>query len=183
MSESPISSPQDPPVLTVVVVEDHPLMREAVIAAIETEPTMRVVGQAEDGVTAVAEVLRCRPDVVVMDLFLPKQGGVAAITVIKEQAPAVQILALTSATDETIFLAALQAGATGFLIKDSRRSDLIDAIRQVAQGVAVATPHMNSALVRRVAEGYVLPEAFSTREREVLRLVGLGATNNEIAEQ
>lgn len=168
--------------LTVVVVEDHPIMRDALIAAIETEPTMRVIGHAGDGMAAVAEVLRCQPDVVVMDLFLPKQGGVAAIAAIKEQLPAVQVLALTSATDETVFLAALQAGATGFLIKDSRRNDLIEAIRQVAQGIAVATPQMNSALVRRIAEGYKLPEAFSEREREILRLIGAGATNNEIAE-
>ena len=168
--------------LTVVVVEDHPIMRDALIAAIETEPTMRVIGHAGDGMAAVAEVLRCQPDVVVMDLFLPKQGGVAAIATIKEQLPAVQVLALTSATDETVFLAALQAGATGFLIKDSRRNDLIEAIRQVAQGIAVATPQMNSALVRRIAEGYKLPEAFSEREREILRLIGAGATNNEIAE-
>jgi DNA-binding NarL/FixJ family response regulator len=173
----------EPNLLTIVVVEDHPIMRDAVIAAIETETDMRVVGEAEDGVGAVAEVLRRRPDVVVMDLFLPKQGGVAAITAIKEQLPEVQILALTSATDETVFLAALQAGATGFLIKDSRRRDLIDAIRQVAQGAPVVTPQMNSALVRRIAEGCTLPEAFSAREREILRLVGAGATNNEIAER
>jgi DNA-binding NarL/FixJ family response regulator len=183
MNEPPASQSNEPHALTIVVVEDHPLMREAVIAAIETEPAMRVVGQAEDGVAAVAEVLRCRPDVVVMDLFLPKQGGVAAITAIKEQAPAVQILALTSAADETVFLAALQAGATGYLIKDSRRGALIDAIRQVAQGIVVATPQMSSALVRRTVEGYTLPEALSARERDLLRLIGAGATNNEIAAQ
>ncbi len=167
--------------ITVVVVEDHPIVREAVVAALENEADIRVIGQAADGVTAVAEVLRCRPDVVVMDLFLPGQGGLAAIAAIKEQAPHVQILALTSATDETVFLAALQAGATGYLIKDSQRRDLIDAVRAVAQGVSAVTPRMAGALVRRVAEGYVLPAGLTAREREILQLVGSGATNHEIA--
>lgn len=169
--------------ITVVVVEDHPIVREAVVAALENEADIRVIGQAADGVTAVAEVLRYRPDVVVMDLFLPGQGGLAAIAAIKEQAPHVQILALTSATDETVFLAALQAGATGYLIKDSQRRDLIDAVRDVAQGVSAVTPRMAGALVRRVAEGYVLPAGLTAREREVLQLVGSGATNHEIATQ
>jgi len=128
-------------------------------------------------------VLRCQPDVVVMDIFLPAQSGIAAITAIKEQAPHVHILALTSATDETVFLAALQAGATGYLIKDSQRRDLIEAVRQVAQGIRTVTPRMAGALVHRVAEGYVLPEALTERERTILRLIGVGATNHEIAEQ
>lgn len=169
--------------ITIVVVEDHPIVREALIAALENEADMRVVGQAADGVSAVAEVLRCQPMVVVMDLFLPGQGGIAAITAIKEQAPQVQILALTSATDESVFLAALQAGATGYLIKDSQRRDLIHAVRDVAQGISAVTPRMAGALVRRIATGGALPAALTEREREILRLVGGGATNHEIAER
>lgn len=167
--------------ITIVVVEDHPIVREALIAALENEADMRVIGQAADGVSAVTEVLRCQPMVVVMDLFLPGQGGIAAITAIKEQAPHVQILALTSATDETVFLAALQAGATGYLIKDSQRRDLIRAVREVAQGISAVTPRMAGALVHRIATGYTLPAALTAREREILRLVGSGATNHEIA--
>ena len=169
--------------ITIVVVEDHPIVREAVIMALENEADLHVVGQAADGLSAVAEVLRCRPTVVIMDLFLPEQGGIAAITAIKEQLPRTQILALTSASDETVFLAALQAGATGYLIKDSQRRDLLEAVRLVAQGVRTVSPRMDSALVRRVAEGYILPEALTERERETLRLVGAGATNHEIAVQ
>ncbi|HQY91321.1 response regulator transcription factor [Caldilinea sp.] len=175
--------PQQPPTIRVVVVEDHPIVRDAIVAALENEADFCVVGQAGDGLSAVQEVLRCQPDVVVMDIFLPAQSGIAAITAIKEQAPHVHILALTSATDETVFLAALQAGATGYLIKDSQRRDLIEAVRQVAQGIRTVTPRMAGALVHRVAEGYVLPEALTERERTILRLIGVGATNHEIAEQ
>ena len=177
-SSQPAAAP-----ITIVVVEDHPIVRDAVVAALENEADMRVIGQAADGVTAVAEVLRCRPHVVVMDLFLPGQGGIAAIAAIKEQAPRVQILALTSATDETVFLAALQAGATGYLIKDSQRRDLIEAVRLVAQGLTAVAPQFTSALVRRVASSYVLPEALTERERVILHLIGAGATNHEIAQQ
>lgn len=169
--------------VTVVVVEDHPIVREAVVAAIDNEPDLCVVGEAGDGFAAVEVVLRRRPQVVIMDLFLPGQGGVAAITILKEKLPQVNILALTSATDETIFLAALQAGATGYLTKDSQRSDLLAAVRQVARGERMVTPRMAGTLVHRVADGYILPDALTEREREILRLIGAGATNREIANQ
>ena len=158
-------------------------MRDAVVAAIDTETDMCVIGQAADGIAAVDEVLRCQPAVVVMDLFLPGQGGVAAIAAIKEKLPQVQILALTSATNETLFLAALQAGATGYLIKDSHRRDLLDAIRQVARGERAVTPQMASTLVQRVTAGYTLPAALTERERTILRLIGAGADNHAIAAQ
>ena len=172
-----------PAPIRIVVVEDHPIMRDAVIAAIETEADMRVVGQAADGYAAVSAVLHHQPDVVLMDLFLPGQGGVAAITAIKAQAPRVQVLALTSATDETVFLAALQAGATGYLIKESQRRELIEAVRLVAQGITAVAPQFASALVRRVASNYVLPDALTERERVILHQIGAGATNHEIAQQ
>jgi DNA-binding NarL/FixJ family response regulator len=174
--------PKSTPV-RVVVVEDHPLMRDAIVAAIETEADLCVVDQAADGITAVAAVLRSQPDVVIMDLFLPGQGGIAAIAEIKAKLPDVQILALTSATDEVVFLAALRAGATGYLIKDSHRSDLVEAVRQVARGDAAMSAHMSTTLVRHTAAGHLLPEALTPREREILHMVGAGAGNQEIAEQ
>ncbi len=169
--------------IRVLVVEDHPIVREAVSAAIDDEDDMEVVGQAADGIAAVEEAARCQPDVVVMDLFLPRQGGVEAIAQIKQTQPRVRVLALTSSTDETVFLAALQAGATGYLVKDSQRRDLLEAVRQVAQGINAVTPRMAGKVARRITDGYVLAEALTEREREVLRLIGEGATNHEIAEK
>lgn len=169
--------------IRVLVVEDHPIVREAVSAAIDDEDDMEVVGQAADGIAAVDEAARCQPDVVVMDLFLPGQGGVEAIAQIKQARPRVRVLALTSSTDETVFLAALQAGATGYLVKDSQRHDLLEAVRQVARGINAVTPRMAGKVARRITEGYTLAEALTDREREVLRLIGEGATNHEIAER
>jgi DNA-binding NarL/FixJ family response regulator len=170
--------------LRVVVVEDHPMVREAIVDALGAEADMQVVGEAGDGRAAVAEVLRLRPDVVVMDLFLPLQGGVEAIQQIKAQAPEIMVLALTSATDEALFVAALQAGASGYLVKDSERGALLAAVREVARGNTSISPRMVAKLVAHVnrqAGGQADP--LSERELEILRLIGSGATNQEIGQK
>jgi DNA-binding NarL/FixJ family response regulator len=170
--------------LRIVVVEDHPLVREAIVDALDAETDMQVVGEAGDGRAAVAEVLRLRPDVVVMDLFLPQQGGVEAIQQIKAHAPQIKVLALTSATDEALFVAALQAGASGYLVKDSERSALLTAVREIAQGNTSISPRMVGKLVAHVnRQGGAQAEPLSERELQILRLIGSGATNQEIAQQ
>lgn len=172
-------------VLRLVVVEDHPMVREAIVDALAAEADFVVVGQAGDGRTAVSEVVRLHPDVVVMDLFLPVQSGVEAIRAIKAVLPATAVLALTSATDEALFLAAMQAGATGYLVKDSERRALLDAVRQVADGATSVSPRMVAKLVaylNRQTSGQA-DHQLSVRERDVLRLIGGGATNSQIAEQ
>lgn len=171
-------------VLRVVVVEDHPMVREAIADALAAEADIAVIGQAGDGRTAVSEVLRLQPDVVVMDLFLPVQGGVEAISQIKAALPNTQILALTSATDESLFLAAMHAGATGYLLKDSEREALLKAVREVADGATSVSPRMVGKLVaylNRQTAGQA--DQLSEREREILRLIGSGATNPQIAQQ
>ena len=147
---SPVSTALPAP-LRIVVVEDHPMVREAIVDALAAETDMQVVGQAADGKSAVAEALRLCPDVVIMDLFLPVQGGVEAILQIKAQSPGVKILALTSATDEALFLAALQAGANGYLVKDSERSALLSAVREVARGNTSISPRMVAKLVAHLS--------------------------------
>jgi DNA-binding NarL/FixJ family response regulator len=160
------------------------MVREAIADALAAEPDMVVVGQAGDGRRAVSEVLRLQPDVVVIDLFLPAQSGVEAIGQIKAALPATQVLVLTSATDETLFLAAMQAGATGYLVKDSERTDLLAAVRQVAGGGTLVSPRMVAGLVAQLSRQTGRPaDALSEREREVLRLIGGGATNVQIAQQ
>ncbi len=169
--------------LRVIVVEDHPMVREAIIDALAGEADMVVVGQAGDGLQAVSETLRLCPDVVVMDLLLPVQGGVEAIRQIKAQRPAVKVLALTSGTDEALFLAAMQAGAGGYLVKDSQRHDLLHAVREVALGNSSISPRMMAKLVSHLSrQAGEQTDPLSEREREILRLIGSGATNQEIAQ-
>jgi DNA-binding NarL/FixJ family response regulator len=170
--------------LRVMVVEDHPMVREAIADALSAEPDIVVIGQVGDGRTAVSEALRLRPDVVVMDLFLPLLSGIEAIGQIKAALPDTQVLALTSATDEALFLAAMQAGATGYLVKDSERSALLEAVRQVAGGATSVSPRMVAKLVAYLNRQTVRQaDPLSEREREVLRLIGGGATNVQIAQQ
>ena len=177
-------NPTSPAVLRVVVVEDHPMVREAIVDALNAEPDMVVVGQAGNGRAAVDEVRQQRPDLVVMDLFLPVLSGVEAIEQIKAMQPSTQVLVLTSATDEALFLAAMQAGATGYLIKDSERSALLEAVRQVAGGATSVSPRMVARLVTYLnRQAAHQADPLSEREREVLRLIGSGATNVQIAQQ
>jgi DNA-binding NarL/FixJ family response regulator len=177
-------SVEDSAPLRIVVVEDHPLVREAIVDALNAEADMQVVGGAGDGQAAVAEVLRLVPDVVVMDLFLPQQGGVEAILQIKTQAPQIAVLALASATDEALFVAALQAGASGYLVKDSERSALLAGVREVARGNTSISPRMVAKLVAHVnRQAGAQAEPLSERELQILRLIGRGATNQEIAQR
>jgi len=178
-----MSVTEPPSVFRVLVVDDHPLVREAICAAIDDKADLQMVGQAGTGRQAIEEALRCRPDVVVMDLLLPEMGGVDAIRVIKTALPEVQVLALTSSADESPFVAALEAGATGYLIKDTERADLRKAIRNVAHGNIFLSSHMATKLARRLRTGETLRLGLlSKREHEVLVQIGAGKTNCEIAD-
>jgi DNA-binding NarL/FixJ family response regulator len=173
--------------IRVLIVDDHPLMREALCAAIEDEPDMTVVGQARNGDEAVAQVRALRPDVTVMDLLLPDKSGVDAITEIVAEDGDAHILALTSSADETMFTAAIQAGALSYLQKDAERTELLHAIRELALG----NPYMPPRLVRKLLNSVrapMLPERqalslLTEREREIVQFVGQGAANKEIAQR
>lgn len=180
--------------IRVLVVDDHPLMREALCAAIGAEPDMEVAGEAASGQQAVAQSRALQPDVTVMDLLMPGMDGVEAIAAIREENPEALILALTSSTEESKVLAAVQAGALGYLLKDAQRGELVEAIRQVSQGnphlpPQVALKLMNS--VRRPQPDPARPgepagdrpiERLTPRQEEVLELLGQGLSNAEIAE-
>jgi len=178
--------------IRILVVDDHPLMREALCAAISVEPDMEVVGQASNGLEAVAQAQALAPDVIVMDLLMPGQDGLEATVAIRGAQAGVRILALTSSTAEESLWAAIQAGVHGYLCKDAQRDELLRAIRAVSQGEPFLPPSAARALmerVRRQGQPALAPaaeppmEPLTEREREVLRLIGQGASNRSIAQQ
>ena len=173
--------------IRVLVVDDHPLMREALCAAIEDESDMAVVGEAHDGQQAVSQYRALRPDVTVMDIYMPVKDGVQAIAEIVGEFPDARIIALTSSTEEGKIAGAVQAGALGYLLKDTHRAELLRAIREVRQGNSFLPPSVALKLMNTMRQthepGAAIKEPLTDREEEVLRLIGRGATNQDIARQ
>src|SRR5262245_53357930 len=165
--------------IRIMIAEDQRIVREGLIALLEDEQDMTIVGEAADGQAAVDLFARLQPDIVLMDLQMPVIDGPEATRRIREQAPDARILVLTTyATDEFIFKA-LRAGARGYLLKDASADELLAAIRAVAQGRTLLAPAVAERLVAGVRDR--APEPLTPREREVLTLLGQGRSNSEIA--
>lgn len=173
-------------VTRVLIADDHALIRKAVIAATQGEPDIVVVGEARDGDEAVNMVSALRPDVILMDLVMPKMNGLEATAVICEQWPGAKVLAFSVANEEDVFFAALRAGAIGYLTKAAEPSELITAIRDAAAGESYLPPVLAQRLVHHIStsDTYLVQwaEKLTPRERDVLGLVGQGCTNRIIAE-
>ncbi|GAA0574990.1 response regulator [Actinomadura livida] len=169
------------PDITLLIVDDHPVVRDGLRGMFSAAGGFEVLGEAADGRQAVALAEELRPDVVLMDLRMPGGDGVEAITEISRRGLPCRVLVLTTYDTDTDTIPAIEAGATGYLLKDAPRDDLFDAVRAAAQGRSVLSPAIASRLVSRVRE----PRSgnLSTRELEVLRLVARGTGNREIARE
>jgi DNA-binding NarL/FixJ family response regulator len=170
--------------LGIFLVDDHALLRAGLRALIEIQPDMRVVGEAADGIAAVAAVINARPDVVVMDISMPGMNGASATRLIKERMPSIAVLALTAHEESEYVQSLLGAGATGFLLKRAAAADLVQAIRAVANGRI----HLDTTMALAPANPVPPPMAaapahqiLSEREAEVLRLIALGFSMKQIA--
>ena len=173
--------------LTVLIADDHPLVREALHRALDVEEDMKVVAEASDGEEAVKLASELKPNVVVMDIVMPKVNGIEATRKIKEIAPDTAILILTAYDDEEYVLGLLDAGAAGYLLKSARGRDLAGAIRAIRSGESVLHPKIIAKLLKRATVAPVKANKaqglLSEREAEVLRLVALGMSNKEVAEE
>ncbi|HWE92129.1 MAG TPA: response regulator transcription factor [Pseudonocardiaceae bacterium] len=174
--------------LRVVVADDQTVVREGLVTLLGLLPGIEVVGAAEDGVDALRVVAEHRPDVLLIDLRMPRCDGVSATRQIREEVPDTAVVVLTTYADDDSVLAALQAGARGFLTKDADAESIARALHAAAAGQATLDGHVQQRLIevatqglRPAARGDELAEGLTTREIEVLRLIAAGLSNTEIA--
>jgi DNA-binding NarL/FixJ family response regulator len=162
-----------------MIVDDHPVVRDGLHGVFAADEDFEVVAEAGDGQEALARVARVEVDVVLLDLRMPRMGGVETIRALATQAPAVRVLVLTTFDTDRDVLPAIEAGATGYLLKDASAAELKAAVRAAHAGQPVLAPSVAGRLIGQVRRG---PDsALSPREVEVLRLVAAGTTNRETA--
>lgn len=168
--------------ITLLIVDDHPVVREGLATMIERQEDLRVVGQASDGIEAVEAFLRLGPDVVLMDLRLPRQDGLQATREILKESPQAKIVMLTTFAEEGLARRALSAGAKGVLLKDAGPDELAGAIRSAHAGSVTIHHALTESLVSQNGDGDE-PRILSQREMEILRHVASGKTNREIGKE
>jgi DNA-binding NarL/FixJ family response regulator len=171
----------------ILIVDDHALMRNGLEAMLESEPGYEVVGVASDGMSAMRSVAELQPDIVMMDLTMPRTSGIDAIVQIKRQYPDIKIIALTFHKEDKYIHATLEAGADAYVLKDDSRTELFSALSNVANGRSYLSP----SIVDKVMAGYVSGsddahsepswEVLTRREREVIKLIAEGKRTKEIA--
>jgi DNA-binding NarL/FixJ family response regulator len=165
--------------IRLLIADDHPVVRDGIRAILDTQPDLQVVGEATTGAEAVRLARDLRPDVILMDLQMPELDGATAIARIRGHDPEAKVLVLTTYDTEGDITRAIDAGATGYLLKDSRREQLFDAIRSAARGEAVLSPAVATRLLARMRTSP--SDALSSREIEVLGAAARGLSNKDIA--
>ena len=172
--------------ITVMIVDDHEMVRQGAAGYLEAQPDIVVVAEAESGEDAVRYAREYVPDVVLMDLVMPGMDGVEATSRVKDISPRTQIIILTSYHQDEHIFPALQAGATSYLLKDVKARELVDAIHRAAKGEATLHPRVAARVIKQFSSGEPARRGpfteLTERELEVLRLIARGYTNQKIAE-
>lgn len=171
--------------ISVLFVDDHEMVRIGVTSYLSAQPDMEVVGEAENGKQAVELALRLRPDIILMDLVMQEMDGIEATRKIMEQWPDARIIIVTSFLDDEKVYPALEAGATSYLLKTSRASDIADAVRATYHGQSVLEPEVTGKVMTRMRQRQErLPhEELTGREMEILLQIAQGKSNQEIADE
>lgn len=167
--------------IRILLADDHSVVRQGLRMFLSLDPALTVVAEAEDGAEAVALAREHHPDIVLMDLLMPEMDGVAATAVIRRELPDTEVIALTSVFEDDKVIGAMRAGATGYLLKDTKAEELCRAIHAAAAGQVQLAPQAAARLLREV-RAPENPEKLTERETDVLRLLAQGLSNKEIAQ-
>lgn len=167
--------------IRVIVADDHPIVRSGIVGLLSLDDGLEVVGQASDGVEVVELAHALRPDVVLMDLRMPRLTGAEATARLAEELPDVRVLVLTTYESDDDILGAIEAGASGYLLKAAPQEEIVAGIRSVADGHTVLAPSIAATLVTRMRAASEARPQLSPRELDVLRLVAAGGSNPTIA--
>ena len=173
--------------ITVLIVDDHEVVRLGLKSALEAETDIVVVGDASDGASGVSEAEAHRPAVVLMDVRMPEMDGIEACRAIRESLPDTRVVMLTSYTDDDAVMSSIMAGACGYLLKNTGKAELVEAVRRASRGESLLDPAITTPIMSRLRELSAKEEdrevaLLSDREREILGLVARGLTNRQIAE-
>ncbi|MGO9375014.1 MAG: response regulator [Syntrophobacteraceae bacterium] len=172
----------------IVIAEDHTILREGLRMLLSSNSDFEVVGEAQDGLEAIRSVETCKPDLVLMDLSMPRMNGVGAIQEIKKQSPSTKILVLTVHKTEEYILTTLKAGADGYVLKDATHSELMLAIENVFSGRSYLSPGISEKVIEGYLEGRKTVKSSTSwdtltqREREILKMIAEGYKNKDIAD-
>jgi DNA-binding NarL/FixJ family response regulator len=172
--------------ISIVLADDHPVMRRGLRSLLESDPDLSVVGEAGDGLDAIRLVERLRPNVLVLDLMMPGLSGLEALRIIRQRVPQTRVLVLSMYSNKAFIAETLKNGATGYLLKGCTEEDLVRAVRETAAGRRCLSPPVTEiAIDDYIAQASAGPfdphETLTAREREVLQLAAEGLTNSEIA--